>query len=73
VYDSEDEQRIRHLPMKPYRFVKGQPSNSGSGESNEVPAHRQHDKSPINGQDKTCSSGEPHRPLQCIEGVQSVV
>lgn len=40
VYDSEDEQRIGYLAMEPYRFIKRQPSNSGSGESNEVPAHR---------------------------------
>lgn len=71
--NAEEEQAVCTLSMEPLRFVQRQPSNLGSHNTQDGPAHGKQYQTAIIGEDQTSTTRNPDRVLETVEKRQTRV
>lgn len=71
--NGEEEQAICNLSMEPLRLVQRQPSNLGSHNTQDGPAHRKQYQAAIIGENQTSTTRNPDRVFKAVEKGQTRV
>ena len=73
VHDGPGQEGVRDLAVEPLALVQRQPSDPGSDEFEEIPAHGQEDDHDVEGEAQASASGEPDGEFEGVEGGELVV